>query len=145
MSRFPSQAFLFLGVVLLFHAYSLCTIDHVSRAMLTATFLNRCYSAHEHSSIHTISPRQSGFSSLRSAQPPSPNLPIDMSLETILSVAFICIGLVLGAEELKPICWRVWAGKTERERGSGGPFQGLESRPGFVDIRVSSPLRLPRP
>ena len=48
----------------------------------------------------------------------------------------ICIGLVLGAEELKPINWRVWAGKVERESGGGGPFQGLEDRLGFVDIRV---------
>jgi len=42
----------------------------------------------------------------------------------------------LGAEELKPITWRVWAGKAERESGGGGPFQGLEERLGFVDIRV---------
>lgn len=48
----------------------------------------------------------------------------------------ICVGLVVGAEELKPITWRVWAGKVERESGGGGPFQGLEDRLGFVDIRV---------
>lgn len=64
------------------------------------------------------------------------SLPLDISLETIISVAFICVGLVLGAEELKPITWRVWAGKAERESGGGGPFQGLEERQGFVDIRV---------
>ena len=51
-------------------------------------------------------------------------------------MVFICVGLVLGAEELKPIIWRVWAGKAERESGGGGPFQGLEDRLGFVDIRV---------
>ena len=50
----------------------------------------------------------------------------------------ICVGLVVGAEELKPITWRVWAGKVERESGGGGPFQGLEDRLGFVDIRVRS-------
>ena len=41
-----------------------------------------------------------------------------------------------GAEELKPISWRVWAGKVERESGGGGPYQGLEERMGFVDIRA---------
>ncbi len=50
----------------------------------------------------------------------------------------ICVGLVVGAEDLKPITWRVWAGKVERESGGGGPFQGLEDRLGFVDIRVGS-------
>ena len=49
---------------------------------------------------------------------------------------FICTGLVLGAEELKPVQWRVWAGKIEREGGDAGPFLGLEERVGFVDIRV---------
>ena len=42
---------------------------------------------------------------------------------------------MLGAEDLKPISWRVWAGKAERERG-GGPYQGLEERIGFMDIRA---------
>ena len=55
-----------------------------------------------------------------------------------MSVIMICVGLVVGAEELKPITWRVWAGKVERESGGGGPFQGLEDRLGFVDIRVRS-------
>lgn len=50
----------------------------------------------------------------------------------------ICVGLVVGAEDLKPITWRVWAGKVEREGGGGGPFHGLEDRLGFVDIRVGS-------
>ena len=59
------------------------------------------------------------------------------------------MGLVLGAEELKPISWRVWAGRIEREKevgreGKGGvggnPFQGLEERVGFMDIRVSGLL-----
>jgi hypothetical protein len=59
------------------------------------------------------------------------------------------LGLVLGTPELRPIQWRVWAGKIEREgeRGFmngdgqvdkdyvGNPFRMLESRPGFVDIR----------
>ena len=68
-------------------------------------------------------------------------LPLDISLETVISVVFICTGLVLGAEDLKPIQWRVWAGKTERS-GEGGPYQGLQERPGFVDIRVGQDLPL---
>lgn len=94
---------------------------------LTVPKIHRCYSAYEHSALHAISPQQSI----------SVGLPLDVSVETILSVVFICLGLVLGAEELKPISWRVWARKVERESGGGGPFQGLEDRLGFVDIRVS--------
>ena len=97
--------------------------------MLTAAKTRRCYSAYEHSALQTTSPQ---------SQSPSVGLPLDISIETILSVVSICVGLVLGAEELKPISWRVWAGKVERESGGGGPFQGLEDRLGFVDIRVSS-------
>jgi hypothetical protein len=64
-------------------------------------------------------------------------------------VFVICVGLVLGSPELRPIQWRVWAGKIEREGEKGfmssdgtvdkdyvgNPFRVLESRPGFVDIR----------
>ena len=99
----------------------------------------RCYSAYEHAALHTKSPQQSSVPSSKNSQSPSVALPLDVSIETILSVVFICIGLVLGAEELKPISWRVWAGNTERESGGGGPFQGLEDRLGFVDIRVGPP------
>ena len=56
---------------------------------------------------------------------------------------------MLGTPPLRPIQWRVWAGKIEREgeegfRDSNGnvskdymgnPFRVLETRPGFVDIR----------
>ena len=45
----------------------------------------------------------------------------------------------MGAEELQPIEWRVWAGKVERERKEG-PYLGLEERMGFVDIRVRETL-----
>ena len=51
-------------------------------------------------------------------------------------MALICFGLVLRAEALKPISWRVWAGKAERESGGERPYQGLEERIGFVDIRA---------
>lgn len=95
-----------------------------------------CYSAYEHSKFHETSPRTSYLGSTGSAPTPPPRLPLDISLETIFSVFLVCVGLVLGAEELKPITWRVWAGKAERESRGGGPFQALEERLGFMDIRV---------
>ena len=48
----------------------------------------------------------------------------------------LCLGLVAGAERLKPISWNVWAGNIEKEGGGGNPFLGLEERAGFLDIRV---------
>ena len=77
------------------------------------------------------------------------SLPLDISIETIVAIFAVCLGLVLGTPELRPIEWRVWAGKIEREgekgfmNGSGevdkdfigNPFRFLESRPGFTDIR----------
>ena len=107
--------------------------------MLTVLKLHRCYSAYEHSALHTIASHQSTVTSSSALQSPSIGLPLDISIETILSVVFICVGLVLGAEELKPISWRLWAGKVARESGGGGPFQGLEDRFSFVDIRVCFP------
>ena len=107
--------------------------------MLTVLKFRRCYSAYEHSALHAIPSHQSTLASSSALQSPSISLPLDISIETILSVVFICAGLVLGAEELKPISWRLWARKTERESGAGGPFQGLEDRFGVVDIRVCFP------
>lgn len=103
----------------------------------------RCYSAYEHSTLSTLSPPPIGLASQKPQQLSTTSLPLDISLETILSVVLICIGLVLGAEELKPIIWRVWAGKVEKESGGGGPYQGLEDRLGFVDIRVGCSLQPP--
>jgi len=61
-------------------------------------------------------------------------------LETVISTGLICLGIVVGAEQLQPIEWRVWAGKVEKEM-KGGPYMGLEERMGFVDIRVGWKLR----
>lgn len=47
------------------------------------------------------------------------------------------MGLVLGAEKLKPISWSEWAGQIEREGGARNPFRRLEERYGFWDVRVS--------
>lgn len=82
-----------------------------------------------------IKPTSSTSSSSTASNPTSSDLPLDIALETIISTAIICLGLVLGTEELQPIEWRVWARKVEKER-KGGPYAGLEERIGFVDIKV---------
>ncbi|KAI4125625.1 MAG: hypothetical protein LQ338_004152 [Usnochroma carphineum] len=101
------------------------TMTFLSRALFifgTTLLSHACYSAYEHASLYASASSQ---------------FPLDISLETIISVILICVGLVLGAERLKPITWRVWAGQVEREtRGGGGPFQGLEDRVGFMNIRA---------
>lgn len=53
-----------------------------------------------------------------------------------MSVLLICLGLVIGAEQLKPIAWNKWAGNIERQGGASNPYRGLEERSGFLDIRV---------
>ena len=63
------------------------------------------------------------------------DLPLDIKLETIVSVSLACFGIVLGSEPLKPISWSTWAGKIEKDGGMN-PYQGLEERVGFVDIRA---------
>ncbi|KAG9235633.1 putative elongation factor 1-beta [Amylocarpus encephaloides] len=106
-----------------------------------------CYSAHEHSALLSIS--AASLSSITSHSPTVATLPIDITVESIVAVFAICLGLVLGTPDLRPIQWRVWAGKIEREgeKGfmngdgevdkdyAGNPFRLLESRPGFIDIR----------
>ena len=109
-----------------------------------------CYSAHEHSALQTTN--TAALSSVTSHGAPvsvAASLPLDISIETIVAIFAVCVGLVLGTPALRPIEWRVWAGKIEREGESGfmsgdgevekdyvgNPFKVLESRPGFVDIR----------
>ncbi|KAI1351176.1 magnesium transporter [Xylaria sp. FL0043] len=107
-----------------------------------------CYSAHEHSALQ--SHRAASLSSLASIQSgTASSLPIDITIETIVATIIICLGLVLGTNQLRPIQWRVWAGKIEQEGEAGfknnsgevekdyvgNPFRLLESRPGFIDIR----------
>lgn len=79
----------------------------------------------------------------------STSLPIDISVETIVGLLFTVLGLVTEMPNLRPIQWRAWAGKVEREGEQGflksngeiekdfvgNPFRVLETRPGFVDIR----------
>ncbi|KAI0426805.1 magnesium transporter [Xylaria sp. FL1042] len=107
-----------------------------------------CYSAHEHSALQ--SHRAASLSSLASIQSgTASSLPIDITIETIVATFIICLGLVSGTNQLRPIQWRVWAGKIEQEGEAGfknnsgevekdyvgNPFRLLESRPGFIDIR----------
>ncbi len=105
--------------------------------------MSSCYSAQEHSAL------QSTTTALHDVPATASTLPIDISVETILALFTAIVGLVLGTPELRPIRWRVWAGKIEREGEKGfvdadgeiardfvgNPFRALESRPGFVDIR----------
>ncbi|KAG5953356.1 hypothetical protein E4U53_005832 [Claviceps sorghi] len=102
------------------------------------------YSAHEYSAITPT---------LKAATLGTPHgttaLPIDIRLQTILATILICLGLVTGSGKLHPIRWQVWAGKIERLRcamfvdASGqldkdfraDPFNMLESRPAFLNIR----------
>lgn len=141
MASFLSKSMAALGLILLAHAY--VTSDALrsslkAMSLISPVLTHSCYSAYEFSSLHANGPQAStvGGSSGSSQSSTSASLPLDISLETIVSVVFICLGLVVGAEDLKPINWRVWAEKVEKESGGGGPFQGLEDRLGFVDIRV---------
>ncbi|KAL0635018.1 hypothetical protein Q9L58_006047 [Maublancomyces gigas] len=85
----------------------------------TLLLIHSCYSAYEHSLISV----------------PTNTLPLDVTLETLVSVFLLCVGIVLNnSQELKPISWSVWSGQLERERGSG-PYGFLEERLGFLDIR----------
>ncbi|KAI1763422.1 membrane magnesium transporter-domain-containing protein [Hypoxylon sp. FL1150] len=106
-----------------------------------------CYSAYEHSVLQTH--RAASLSSLTSHSGTVTSLPIDITIETLVATFVVCLGMVLGTSNLRPIQWRVWAGKIEREGEAGfassngevekdyvgNPFRLLESRPGFVDIR----------
>ncbi|CUS07425.1 unnamed protein product [Tuber aestivum] len=94
-----------------------------SKALISFSSLlliHSCYSAHEHSLL----------------MPTTTSLPLDVAIETIVSVVLLCFGIVLGnREELKPISWSVWSGLLEREKGCG-QFGYLEERVGFLDIRA---------
>ncbi|KAJ5767199.1 uncharacterized protein N7511_004815 [Penicillium nucicola] len=80
------------------------------------------YSAHEHTVL---------YSNISSTV-----LPHDIIAETLVSVLIVSIGLVLGAEKLKPVSWRDWAGAIERDGGARNPFLSLEERYAFWDIRA---------
>ncbi|KAI0893926.1 magnesium transporter [Annulohypoxylon nitens] len=123
-------------------------ISKITTAFGLLLLADACYSAYEHSVLQTH--RAASLSSLAASHnAPSSTLPIDITIETIVATFIICLGIVLGTSNLRPIQWRVWAGKIEREGEAGflnnngevekdyvgNPFRLLESRPGFVDIR----------
>ncbi|KAK0656044.1 transmembrane protein 32 [Cercophora newfieldiana] len=105
-----------------------------------------CYSAQEHSSLQSF---RATAATLASSTPAAASLPIDIAIETVVATFIIVLGLVTGTRPLRPIQWRVWAGKLEREGVEGfmgndgemnrdyvgNPFRSLETRPGFIDIR----------
>jgi hypothetical protein len=65
-------------------------------------------------------------------------LPLDIRIETLVSVFLICFGLVAGANPLRPISWNIWAANIENQGGRDNPFGSLEERRGFLDIRVGA-------
>ena len=133
-----------LGLLFLAHAY---VPKEIEWDLQPLTAFTRCYSAYEYSALHSTN--TASISSLTGSVAVISSLPIDVSVETIFAVFAVCLGLVLGTPELRPIQWRVWAGKIEREGEKGfmngdgqvdkdyvgNPFRMLESRPGFIDIR----------
>lgn len=129
---FLSRVITLFGLVLLAHAYVL-TSNKPEISLLLDSFgiannVNyRGYSAHEHTVL---------FSNANIAAIAA--LPNDIIIETLAAVLVVSIGLVLGAEKLKPISWRDWAGEIERDGGARNPYMGLEERFGFWDIRVSN-------
>lgn len=114
---------------------------------LELTKASSCYSAREHTALQSL--RAATSATLTSTPGAATSLPVDIILETIISTLVILLGLVLGTRPLRPIEWRVWAGKIEREGEEGftdnagavdkdfmgNPFSVFESRPNFVDIR----------
>ncbi|RVD83700.1 uncharacterized protein DFL_005479 [Arthrobotrys flagrans] len=86
-----------------------------------------CYSAHEHSLLSTTTASETTTSTL----------PTDITLETLLSVSLLLVGIISSGWELKPISLRSYAGGVESGRivvegnRKGGLFGGLEERGGL--------------
>ncbi|KAI1115242.1 magnesium transporter [Nemania sp. NC0429] len=123
-------------------------ISKSTTALGLVLLTHACYSAHEHAALQSY--RAASLSSLTTTQSgATSSLPIDIAIETIIATFIVCLGLVSGTSQLRPIQWRVWAGKIEQEGEAGfknssgevekdfvgNPFRLLESRPGFIDIR----------
>ncbi|EWC48930.1 hypothetical protein DRE_00235 [Drechslerella stenobrocha 248] len=111
-------------------------------AVSSVLLAHACYSAHEHSLLPATAP------SLDGTPTASSSLPLDITLETLISVCLLLVGIVSSGWELKPISLRKYAGllesgsiipggvDAETAAGKGrGLFDGLEERPGFLDIR----------
>lgn len=144
-----SNSLVLFGATLLLHAYVPSPLlfplhtNSPSINPLTPPRTHSVYSAHE----HALLPNTSTTSS--TAANPTLNLPLDITLETLISVLLLCVGVVTSSPDLKPIQWRVWAGRMEKDKAAknaplgadglgprGNPYQGLEERPGFLDVRA---------
>lgn len=95
------------------------------------------YSSYEHSLLNTTT---------------NTALPLDITLELLLSTLILCVGIVLSSPALMPIQWRTWAADASlddnRPKGKrkfetkgdgamvGNPFRYFEEgeRRGFVDV-----------
>lgn len=109
---------------------------HLLRISKALTAINRGYSAHEHTTLYSNVARTGATA----ATPPNyfgAVVPLDITIEALVSVILVSTGLVLGAEKLKPITHGAWAGQIEREGGARNPYKNLEIRSGFWDVRVS--------
>lgn len=134
------------GLVLVAHAYVRPPPSETWTFLANETSRTSCYSAQEHSALQSL--RATSVLHSTTSQP-STSLPIDISIETVIGLFITVLGLVTSTPKLRPIQWRVWAGKVEREGEQGflksngevekdyvgNPFRSLETRPGFVDIR----------
>lgn len=110
---------------------------------LADSFPNSVYSTHEHTATFAHTP-----------------LPLDITIELLVSILILSAGVVVSSPQLKPIQWRRWAGKIQREGrhgegkwtregeevlSEGDPFSFLgldagiggkgEGRRGFWDVR----------
>ncbi|KAF3913345.1 hypothetical protein ABW20_dc0104675 [Dactylellina cionopaga] len=118
-----------------------------------------CYSAHEYSLLSTTvqaSATHAASPSSSSAGGGLPttgsSLPIDITIETLASVSLLLLGIVSLGWDLKPISLRKYAGMLEsgqifpdgvdenmfpkgKKKLGRGVFEGLEERPGFLDVR----------
>ncbi|KAF3910592.1 hypothetical protein ABW21_db0203267 [Orbilia brochopaga] len=119
-----------------------------SKALIAFSSLllaHACYSAHEHSLLSTV--LQNAIPSSAGTPTTGSSLPLDITLETLVSVALLLVGIVISGWELKPISLRKYAGLLESgqivpdggdKSAKGrkkGLFDGLEERPGFLDVR----------
>lgn len=143
---FLSSALNIFGAVLLAHAYVVHLAVGTAQHHTTDSVYS-VYSAHEHSTLATIA-GSLPVAPVHSYIIPTIDLPLDITLETLTAVLLLCVGIVIGSPELKPIQWRVWAGKLEKDKSAktesingdplgprGNPYAALEQRQGFLDIR----------
>ncbi|KAF2182257.1 hypothetical protein K469DRAFT_587442 [Zopfia rhizophila CBS 207.26] len=95
-------------------------LNTVGLAFLT----HAVYSTHEHTSLHPSTSTQ------------KTPLPLDITLELLVSILILSTGIVLSSPSLKPIQWARWAGKIERE---GRQSEGKWTREGEEVLSEGDP------